>query len=344
MKSQGRETDMQRIITLRYGAKCSVCGNHVAAGERAYWTKTPRSTTTHVGCMKTDNSSNVPTPVATDANASDFTADYIDVRDAFQQISKGGFAPFSAKQKTVCEFIRGLWKSDPTWVGASVSEMETWIKDGYRVDGLSEISGTLIAAKPRRKLRFADEGDELHLDLAWSGVDNHFSEWEKRVTKPGLVVEMEMAYHAGNVAQRIRPYLVWLARMLQTLDENGIDVEASMVNTVVHLTNEAGYDKPYKTRVRVKRPGEAADFSAWSALFSPGGFRQLMFTAKIMHGDSRSEITLNGLGAPRTSDKWDIEYDPDENRMIVRQTQNADFPEFDMTQKLGAIIRQIAGT
>jgi hypothetical protein len=221
--------------------------------------------------------------------------------------------------------------------------MRQWIADGYHVSGLDEINSSLIAAKPRRKLRFTDEGDELHLDLAWSGADNYFSEWEKRVSKPGLIVDMEMAYSAANKSERIRPYLTWLARMLQTFDENAIDVEASLMNAVGQLTDGRNQPQRFETRIRVKRPGEASDFAAWSACVSPGGFRQLMFTAKIFHGDKRGESTSSSLGIPQPSRKWDIEYDRDENRITVRQSQTDDFPEFDMTQKLGAIIREITG-
>ncbi len=328
---------MEKIITLRYPAKCSRCKVSIPAGERAVWGG--KGTSRHIAC----SSENVPSPTPVNENQSIFSIDFGNVKSAFLNIVRGVHTDFHNRQHSCIRSTVDLWKSDPRWVGCTIQNMESWLSEGFHVEGLSNVDTSLIQTRPKRRLRFTEDGDELLLDLAWSGSDEYFSDWEKRNRKPGLRIEIDISYSASNDSERIRPYLVWLARMLQTFDENAIDVEVSVVNTVKNMLQNSDYGKTYRTKIRVKNAGEAADFAAWSAMFSPGGFRQLMFTAMIQHGNTTESATSQSLGSPVTSEAYGIEYNDVENILYVRQTQRTDFPEFDMTEKLRAAMEKIQG-
>lgn len=333
---------MERSITLRYAAKCHVCGNQVAAGERAYWNKTAArgKQVRHYSC------SDLTTPepsIKSDDPQSTYTADFLEVKEQFLNLTNGNQSFFSRSNAEIAGELNRMWEQKTAWVGCTIDDMRGWLENGYTVEGLADVNASLIQAKPRRRLRFQEEGDELHLDLAWSGVDSHFSEWEKRNQKPGLVVEIECAFSSKVKFDFIKPYILWVARMLQTFDENAIDVEALITNSVTSLfKGKAGQET--KTRIRAKRAGEASDIAAWSALFSPGSFRQLVFTAKAMHGVAENLTVDNTLGFPKTSPRYDVEYDAESNTLYIRQPNGAsEFPEFEMTQKLASIIREISG-
>ncbi len=330
---------MQRIITLRYAGKCKSCGNSISAGSRAVWLGKGQGVK-HESCDETPTVSTVPD---TTEQCHTFTADYAKVRDVFSRINKRDYSDFpSGKQRNILSRFHEWWERNTDWTGCTLPEMNSWISNGFHVEGLRDLP-PLIVGRPKRKLRFAEEGDELLIDLAWSVVDEHYAEWEKRNSKPGLSVEVEITYSASTKAEVIRKYQVWLARMFQTLDENRVDAEIVVSCLVKGYMAPSDVGQKYDTRIRVKRAGEAADFAAWSAMFSPGGYRMLMFAAKVMQVESMGKETDTGLGMPIPSPAFDIQYDADANVMRVTQAQGMDFPEFEMTQKLARVLGEING-
>jgi hypothetical protein len=220
--------------------------------------------------------------------------------------------------------------------------MNEWIANGYHVQGLDGIT-SLIPARPRRKLKYGEEGDELLLELAWSGSDEPFVEWEKRISKPGLSVELWMTFSAIFPAKTIVAYQRWVARMLQTLDENGVDMEVNIVSQLRNLF--AGeYSTVTKTKFRVRKPGEAADFANWSAMFSPGGFRMLNIMGTGIHADRKGKAIAGGYGSPQPYGSWTVAYDEERNIIVVGNSNTErEFPEMEMTSKLTDVLAKLSG-
>ncbi len=331
---------MERIITLRHTGKCKVCSAGILPGDRAIWGG-KGSGVRHTTCGDQTIPQSPPKP---DENENEYTVDFTEIRDDFRSIVAGN-RTYSVNRKKAGNLPTETWNME-RWVGCTMQDMLGWLDAGYRVQGLDGIDASLIQAKPKRRLRFNEDDGEMHLDIAWSGSDNIFSDWEKRNRKPGLRVLVEMSWHAGENEQAIRPYLVWLARMLQAFDENSIDVEISVsyrcFNMLVADSKDYRTNQKYRTNVRVKKPGEASDISAWSAMFSPGGFRQLMFVGIVKHAEALGKEVSSGLGRPNPSKQYDVQYDAESNTLHVLQAHGT-FPEFDMTQKLQAIMSTIQG-
>jgi hypothetical protein len=239
-------------------------------------------------------------------------------------------------------FIYQEWVGDPKWVGATLSEMNEWLTSGYTVEGLNGVDPSLFPARPKRKIIYAEEGDELLIDLAWSGVDEHFIEWEKRNTKPGLRVEIECGFSATIDSAVLNAYQRWIARMLQSLEEAAIDCEIDIAYRGRNCFS-GDYGEVAETRVRVKESGEASDFAAWSAMFSPGGFRQLTFAGIVMNAEFHGKTADLGLGVPVTEREWTLAYDPESNTLRVANSNAGNFPEFEMTEKFKAVLDTLSG-
>lgn len=327
---------MSRIMTLRYASKCRVCNAHMPAGSRGIWLG-KKNGVRHETCGNVQ----VSTVPANEPSPDSISVDFTSVRDLWHTAVNRKSLPLSAGNTRELErIVEDNWIGDSGWTGCTISEMREWLERGYTVEGLQGME-SLIVANPRRRLNFREEGDELLIDLAWSGVDEHFSEWEKRISKPAISVEIDCSYSAKNPFSAIQPYLLWVARMLQSLDELGLDTEVKLTNTVTNAY--VGQSGQVSTYVKVKSFGQASDIAAWSAMFSPGGFRMLTFTAKVLAANDAGKVIESHLGYPVNPSGYDLQYDSESNVLRVKQPNGGSFPEFDMTQKLSALLNQLSG-
>lgn len=327
---------MSKVITLRYDAKCRVCKKPIPAGTRAYWYG-KRQGSAHIECQN-------PVPVPGQEQPAFTVLQYPELREGYLK-SFGGNASAYLKNPTNISHWRNLEdgrRSPGNWAGSTNDEMLKWLQIGYMVPGLSGVENTLMSGAPKRKLIFAEEGDEMLLDLAWSGVEECFITWERRATKPSLKVEISIAFSAVVDAKMINDYQLWVAQMLQTIDAFDIDMQIDLISAGRGQWQER-YDHEHTVKVRVKESGEISDYSNWSPMFSPGGFRQMMFLGIIKCADIRGIAAASSLGSPRGCDEWAVKYDPDTS--ILRVTNNnrdRHFPADYMTQQFAEIMSQLA--
>lgn len=333
---------MQKIITTRFATTCKQCKQGIAAGERVYWLGRG-SGIRHLHC-----GTNEPeTTPKTDKKPSNFshTIKFTDLREQWKKLSTGDFSGLKrAKNKSVAEFLYRMWETDAQWIGATIPETTEWLDRGYVVEGLTGIDSSLFPAKPRRRIKYSEEGDEMLIDLAWSGVDEHFIEHDKRMTKPGLKVDIELCFDANFGAKIIADYQRWIARMLQSIEEAAIDVEVDITNRASAVYEGTSYSQIAESRVRVKESGEASDFASWSAMFSPGGFRQLSFAAIVFSAEFHGLDAKRSLGSAEYAKDWVCAYDVETNTLsIANPGSSREFPEFEMTEKFRAILESISG-
>ena len=90
-----------------------------------------------------------------------------------------------------------------------------------------------------------------------------------------------------------------MAGLLGRWSPTGYDLEVDMWIPLDGLF-QAGAGRLYGKRdnvlIRVKRPNEVSDFTEWSALFAPTGYRHLGFCAKLVAGDKIGLVCSSGLG------------------------------------------------
>jgi hypothetical protein len=240
---------------------------------------------------------------------------------------------------------RSVWNSEsngsPSWRGATNAQALDWLKSGYRVPGLEGVDSTLIPGAPKRKIRFAEEGDEMLIDLVWSGVDEAFMTWDKRNTKPSLKVEINISFSASVSATTVNAYQSWVARMLQTIDSFGLDMQVDLISPGRGQWAD-DYQSIHTVAIRVKESGEASDFGSWSPMFSPAGFRHFTFLGIIKCADIHGKDVSGGLGFPVFSDAWNVSYNAETQTLSVgNKNGRSDFPEFEMTQKFIAVMQGV---
>jgi hypothetical protein len=326
---------MTKVMTLRYAAKCRVCQKEIPAGTRAVW-HGKKQGSSHVECANPPQEGSGNLPAQTVFDYADLRRDYISAYgEKASQVLRRQF------NETKWNQLSRDRERDGNWSGSTNAEMRNWLDNGYLVPGLDGVDSTLIPGAPKRKLRFAEEGDEMLIDLAWSGVDEHFITWDKRYTKPSLEVKINISFSAIVPARIINSYQSWVARMLQTIDQFGLDMQVDLISPGIGQMQAAAAAK-HTVVIRVKKSGEASDFANWSPMFSPGGFRQMTFLAIVQSADLAGSDVSHGLGRPVDSNEWAVKYDSDTNVLAVTNNNDgSDFPEFHMTQSLIAILSSI---
>jgi hypothetical protein len=144
-------------------------------------------------------------------------------------------------------------------------------------------------------------------------------------------------------ASTVNAYQRWIAQALQTLDENRVDMEVSLVVNVVNGDNDQ-YGVKHSTKIRVRESGQASDFSNWSPMFSPGGFRMLGIMAIGKHVAKRGGSVNPSYGQALDYGKWTVDYNETENLMVIGNSDGREaFPEFEMTEKLRSLLTMLSG-
>jgi hypothetical protein len=73
--------------------------------------------------------------------------------------------------------------------------------------------------------------------------------------------------------------------------------------------------------MRVKRENELSDFTNWSVLFSPTGYRHVGFCAKLVAADKLGMYASSSLGMTLEGDGWHLDYDKENSILKIRVDQ-----------------------
>lgn len=263
----------------------------------------------------------------------DITIPYPAVRDTYKRLAKGDTSGITSQP--ALGTLSSIWKADrqSSFFGAKTAQVIGWVDNGYTPKDFTQPIRPPAAPK-RRRMRYSEDEGELHIELALSGSDRPFVEpYVTRPKRAGFRVQIGMQISASVDAKHIAQYGEWIAGMLQRFETEGLDVSVDITSTVREWTvNGTTRDT---ICVRVKEIGERNDFRSWSALFSPAGFRTLVFTAYGLAADKIGKKADIGFGYPDAGKAWDVRYDPSERVLYVQcPGQFSEFPAELMTTKL----------
>jgi hypothetical protein len=256
------------------------------------------------------------------------TVGYADLAAQWRAIDSGDLSGLPARQHFAATEVQGIADS---FAGCTREEMRGWVDNGYTAPGM-EIKPAR-QSRPRRKLRFAEEG-ELQVDLALSGHDTPFLDWGKRTRTPGLKLKVELAVRASTPAQVLRDYAEWLTALVAGLQDRGVDLE---IDVVSRAKNVAADGRALDLSIRVKRFGRKSDLKSWGAILSPGGFRRLVFTGRMMGCEGNGTAASGGFGAS-FGPEWGLDFDAKAHTLTVKcAALTSRFPREEMSAQLAAL-------
>ena len=261
--------------------------------------------------------------------AYEHTIAYSDLAETWKAVTHKGVAAMPRRQAPAVGQLNAL----PTdFAGCTVPQMDEWIDHGYKAAGM-EIKPA-ANSRPRRKLRFDEEG-ELQVDMALSGHDTPFLNWGKRTRTPGVKLKIELAVRATTPASVLRDYAEWLSALVAGMQGKGFDLEIDVVSRAKSVIAQSSAQ--VDVGIRVKKFGRKSDLRSWGAIFSPGGFRRLIFLARIMACEANGKVASSGFGGS-FGPEWGVDFDPKTRTMTVRcAASTARFPREEMDRQLGEL-------
>lgn len=207
------------------------------------------------------------------------------------------------------------------WNGGSGADTLKWIREGFFAPEFAHSAEYVPTALKNRNVWNEEEGD-VDPGRLLAGQDNFYIGSQKRLSKPGLRVQIEFAFAWTVSSKTIQEYGAWCAGFLGALEKEGYDLVVDMWIPLDNLY-EGDYGIRSNVLVRVKRPNEVADFTEWSALFGPTGYRQLGFTAKCVAGDKIGKRATSSLGHTLGGKTWGVEYDKEQALVMITVNQRA---------------------
>ena len=228
------------------------------------------------------------------------------------------------------------WRGRPShvnkWSGGSADQTRDWIRNGYKAPG-SPVTGRVDAA-PRKRTRWREEGDELSLERAWSGDPTPFASREPG-TKAGITITADLNMLASTGANVLRDYGAWLASLVAGYTASGHDVELYGTYPCEGLFSKGPRVTNHK--IRLKRFGQQSDYTAWSPLFSPTGFRHIIFAMWAIDAARKGFVCDSGLGHSTNDKPWGVQFDPATTTLTIeRPASAASFPAERMTELVKA--------
>jgi hypothetical protein len=201
---------------------------------------------------------------------------------------------------------------------ASANQIKEWMRNGFRTEAFENLADRVPSALQHRPVWSEEDGD-IEINRLYSGYDDFFLGMAERPAKPGVKLQIEMAFAAGVKQKTIEEYGGWVNSLIGSMEAYGIDM---VIDLWIPLDDLFEGDVGVRTNVlmRVKQANEVCDFTDWSILFSPAGYRQIGFAAKCVAADRVEKTVTSGYGMTIGGKTWGLEYDRDES--IVRVTVN----------------------
>jgi hypothetical protein len=210
-----------------------------------------------------------------------------------------------------------------SWSGGTWADTMGWTRDGFRAPEFRHSAEYVpMAKRPRPQWNEEPDGD-LDIGRLYGGYDNPYLVHSEAERKPGIRVMIEFAFAAGVSRTTIEKYGAWVAGLLGSMEASGYDLTVDLwipLDTLfVDRKNPGMRDN---VLMRVKRENEVADFTNWSVLFSPTGYRHVGFCAKLVAGDKLGLKASESLGWTLASEKgWHLDYDKENSILRIRVDQ-----------------------
>jgi len=215
------------------------------------------------------------------------------------------------------------WFERPTmedsFEGGSAAQTAKHLRQGFRSEKFSHSADYAILSD-KKHFTYNEEDGELDLDRVFDGQDAIFMDRELRESRPGLRIMMEFAFVHYTDATTIALYGAWCAALIKSIEATGYDLVIDLwINLGWLFKGDNGRNS--NVLIRVKNENENSNFTDWSALFAPTGYRQLGFLAKCVAGEQIGEQVTHYFGHTKAEKDWDVTYDKENLLVMVNVNQ-----------------------
>ena len=242
-------------------------------------------------------------------------------------------------------FAEDTWQMGTcNWAGGNFELASEYLSHGYKVGEMladflpGVLMNTREGSSQRSRWVYGDSGDELDLGEALNGNIECFRRVEQAPTLGGLNVRLHVAMTGNTDADIFAQLGAWTARLLSTAQGANISPSLEFIKRNHRIRDND--NRNHAMVIRVKNEGEALDWAAYSALFSPVGYRHFGFAALMLAaakapGRGSMGHRVNKLGQPLGASQWGMSFDKPTRTLDIFSPPSPDhFPAAAMTQLL----------
>jgi len=223
-----------------------------------------------------------------------------------------------------------------SWEGGSAVQTLGYLRDGYRAKEFLH-SAEYVPQAMKKRPSWSDCDGEIDTGRLLAGRDDFFLNRADRESRPGLRLQVEFAFASGCGSKTIQDYGAWVAGLIGSLEASGYDLVVDLWIPLEDLYQGDSYGFRSNVLVRVKRNNEVSDFTEWSVIFGPTGYRHIGFTAKCVAGDKIGKRATQSLGHTIGGKTWGVQYDKETSTVMITVNQRAyqgeEFPKQKLTDE-----------
>jgi len=208
------------------------------------------------------------------------------------------------------------------WEGGSAAMTMKYIRNGYRTDAFTH-SAEYAAMSNKRHFTYNEDDGEIDLDRVFDGHDAIFLDREMRESRPGLRLMIEYGFSWTTSVEIIVQYGAWVASLIKSLESSGYDLVVDIYIPLDAVFQNDGRGQRTNTFIRVKQENEQSNFTDWSVLFAPTGFRQLGFYALTMAAERNDRFVSSTYGQTISGKDWGVDYNRESQTVTVSVNQRS---------------------
>ena len=248
--------------------------------------------------------------------------EWSEVKQAFTAaVEDGTEIPGQPINEKIAEWHRHPLKIDE-WQGGSAADTMKNVRSGYRAETFAH-SADYAALSNKRHFTYNEDDGEIDIDRVFDGHDSIFLDREERESRPGLRLMIEFAFAWTTSAETISQYGAWVASLIKSLEASGFDLVVDLWINLDDFFMGDGHDQRTNLFLRVKQENENSNFTEWSALFGPTGFRHLGFLAMCVAGLHEEKRVSSNFGLTVGDKDWGVTYDREVQQVTINVNQRA---------------------
>lgn len=256
----------------------------------------------------------------TDKKVENIIVPFADVKQAFIEAMES--RKVLAGDQPINEDLQ-RWHDNPTrrskWEGGQAAHTAKYLREGYFAKAFAHSAEYAVLSDKRRFCYDEDEG-ELDVDRVFDGFDDIYLTRELQESRPGLRIMCEFTFSWQTDAKIIAQYGAWCASLIKSLEASGYDLVIDIwINVDSLFVGE--WSNHTNVLLRVKRENEQSNFTEWSALFGPTGWRHLCFLAMCVAGEQVGKRVDGGFGHTLGGKDWNVTYDRENQQVEVHCNQ-----------------------
>lgn len=213
---------------------------------------------------------------------------------------------------------RGYGHDTPdSFRGCSTVQAALWLREGYELPSLPAESLPTGREGIKGYWQWSEEDGEFEYDAYLAGEAAFYRQRVHSPNRPGINVRIRYGFLATTPHKVIADYGAWIGSAIRALQARGYDLAVTMFSE----SNNTAPGGVAEVNIVLAEFGQQKFNRDWSAMFSPAGFRDYYFLARLLPQIDEGIRRAVGGSCQPTQDFY-VGWDEDTRTLLI-ETPNS---------------------